>query len=200
MSAAEAEGNMSAFKLHRPRIKAGAMWVQLLIKHPGGHWLPAGEISFLLWVHACKTWQASDLMPRQFVTPAPQRQPTKPQQHHISSVRGGEGRGSGALRSGIGPDEWMTSVLLCQVHWGREIMYLCADHACVFSVGTSLEANRLQWDDRITSGAKQWIKKLKSLIKMNNNKRRTGHTMINVTSQRHCDLNVRLSFLVKAFY
>lgn len=64
---------------------------------------------FFLRGHACKKWQASDLMLFPFIIPAPQWQ------HRLRESRGG------ALplpRSGIGPHEWVTSVLLCQVHRG----------------------------------------------------------------------------------
>lgn len=54
-----------------------------------------------------------------FIIPAALWQPPKPQHGLLSPVRSeqGEEEDQKALHSGIGPEEWMTSVLLWQVHW-----------------------------------------------------------------------------------
>lgn len=111
MNAVEAESNMTAFELHMPRFKAGTKWVQPLIKDPGGHWLPAGEISFLLWVHACKTWQASDLMPLQVyhTCPTAAANQTSTPSHQLWERRGGEGQRCSALWDWPG---WMNDISL----------------------------------------------------------------------------------------
>lgn len=90
----------------------------------------SGEIS-VVWHVSVKMCKASDIYHTWRTVWQPVSQPISPRHQQLSVCMGGRGRNS-SLRSGIGPDDWVTSVTLCQVHWGEKWIWMEITHIWLF--------------------------------------------------------------------